>query len=355
MPLFKGNGYKSTPSKAISYITDRKKAVYVRGQNLDDGRDYAIQFRETAMLYEKGSKYEERKYYHFKLSCDPIDEVSAEVHQKYAEDLAEKLFPGYECVIATHNDTKTIHSHIIINAISFETGKKLDIRKAVYSQMKDIVNELGIQRGFTPLDFRKLASERITTPELCVERKGDISWKEELREVIQLAKQDTMTIQEFEKYLNAYGITLTRNTEKTIAYKHPKKEKAIRGEKLGINYTKGAIIHELEQNRWNYSQRTATTTQEEQSHRMFTRTEQTEQNRVRKQSIKGSLGVIERELRRIDEAVKSRTSEGRAEQAERYRMEQTNYTGLEKTSREDKKQQRSTSEHHISRDWEPER
>lgn len=88
MPLFKGKGCKSTPGKAIAYITDENKAEIVSSQNLDDNQDYAQQFRETADLYGKGEKFDERKYYHFKLSCDRADEVSAEAHHEFAEAMA---------------------------------------------------------------------------------------------------------------------------------------------------------------------------------------------------------------------------------------------------------------------------
>ena len=42
MPLFKGKGCKSTPGKAIAYITDKNKAEIVSSQNLDDNQDYAL-------------------------------------------------------------------------------------------------------------------------------------------------------------------------------------------------------------------------------------------------------------------------------------------------------------------------
>lgn len=249
MPLFKGQGCKSTPGKAIRYVTDEKKAEIVSSQNLDDSRSYAEQFRETARIYGKGEKFAERKYYHFKLSCDRADRVSAADHHEYAEALAKKLFPEYECVIATHTDTDTVHSHIIVNAVNFETGQKLHCNNRLYGRWKDAANDLGAERGYATLDFRKPARERIATQERLVELKGGTSWKEELREVIGLAKQDAKTMSEFEKYLQQYGVELTRNTEKTIAYKHPKKTKAIRGEKLGADYTRGAVADLLEQNR----------------------------------------------------------------------------------------------------------
>lgn len=243
--MFKGQGCKSTPQKAINYITNEKKAEYVSSQNLDDSRDYAEQFEETAERFGKGKKFDERKYYSFKLSCDRADNVSSKAHHEYAEAMAKRLFPSYECVIATHTDTETVHSHIIVNAVNFDNGKKLDIRNNEYGHMKDLANEMGVERGFSPLDFRHSAKDRIPSRERWVTLHGGTSWKEELREVITEAKTQTTNMADFEKHLNNYGVTLTRNTDKTIAYKHPNKERAIRGEKLGQDYTKGAILNEL--------------------------------------------------------------------------------------------------------------
>lgn len=58
--------------------------------------------------------------------------------------------------------------------------------------------------------------------------------------------------------------------------------------------------------------------QAEQSKRAASRVKPTEPDRAGKQSAQRSVGDVERELRGIDEAVKSRTSEGRAEQAEMW-------------------------------------
>ena len=106
MPLFKGSGHKSKPNKVIAYVTDKEKAVLISSQAMDDTQDYAKQFRETCKMFGKGSGYDERKYYHFKLSCDPADNVSPEVSHQLAQELAEKLFPNHECVIVTQPKNK---------------------------------------------------------------------------------------------------------------------------------------------------------------------------------------------------------------------------------------------------------
>ena len=125
MPLFKCSASKAKPKNGITYITDPKKAKIVSVRNLFQDEDYAKQFEETASRFGKGDKFDERKYYHCKLSCARKDNVSPERAHAYAEELTAKLFQNYECVIATHTDTQTVYSHIIINAVDPITGKKL--------------------------------------------------------------------------------------------------------------------------------------------------------------------------------------------------------------------------------------
>ncbi len=160
MPLFKGLSSKSTPRKAIDYITREDKAAFVSVRNLFEDEDYAKQFADTMRRFGKGKKFDERKYYHFKLSCARKDNVSAQNAHIYAEELAAILFPDDECVIATHTDTKTVHSHIIVNAVNPITGKKLRITESDYTKMKEEANRLGGEFGYTKTDFRKKAQNK---------------------------------------------------------------------------------------------------------------------------------------------------------------------------------------------------
>lgn len=178
MPLFKGLSSKSTPKKAINYITHKDKAAYVSVRNLFEDEDYAEQFADTMRRFGKGKKFDERKYYHFKLSCARKDNVSPEQAHLYAQELAAILFPDDECVIATHTDTKTVHSHIIVNAVNPITGKKLRITESDYTKMKDEANRLGSEFGYSAIDFRKKAQNKRTTEESHIILKGGTSWKE---------------------------------------------------------------------------------------------------------------------------------------------------------------------------------
>lgn len=245
MPLLKCSASKAKPKDGITYITNPQKAEIVTVRNLFEDEDYAEQFEQTAAIYGKGMNYKERKYYHFKLSCARLDNVSPQKTHEFAEEIAEKLFKDYECVLATHTDTGTVHSHIIVNAVNPLDGRKLQFSPKDYVVMKDEVNRIGKTHGYTETDFRKRGKNSRTAQEKHIILKGGTSWKEELREVIQEGIKESKTPEDFKAYLDkCYGVKIVRDG-KDYSYLHPQKKKPIRGEKLGANYTKKEVLRKL--------------------------------------------------------------------------------------------------------------
>lgn len=292
MPLFKGLSSKSTPKKAIDYITRKNKAAYVSVRNLFEDEDYAKQFADTMRRFGKGKNFDERKYYHFKLSCARKDNVGAKNAHIFAEELAAILFPDDECVIATHNDTNTVHSHIIVNAVNPITGKKLKIMESNYTKMKDEANRLGSEFGYSNIDFRKKAQNKRTAEERYIILKGGTSWKEDLREVIEEAKRSSSTEKEFLSHLALYGVTVTRSKTE-YSYLHPEKKKAIRGLKLGENYTKSEVLNVIEQNRHGRSGEAVST---------ITGNKRKQKDGFRELTAQRSIDDIEREMQQLDRA-----------------------------------------------------
>ncbi len=344
MPLFKGQGFKSTPTKAIAYITREDKAALVSGQSLDDGRSYAEQFRETGKLYGKGSGYDERKYYHFKFSCDPADGVTADQSQRMAEQMAARSFPGHECVVATHTDRPHIHSHIIVNAVSFEDGKKLHINDNEYAALKDQANEIAQAYGFTSLDWRKRGQERVTSAEKQIIMRGGTSWKDELKDAITAAMRNSDSFIGFRNELEKYNVTIERNTEKTISFKHPEKVKAIRGERLGEAFTKGAIMYGIAQQR----DRRAGASEESRpvGKGATARHQLTEPSRVREQLAQRELDRVHGTIREIEDRAKRLSAKGREELATREAEKRAADAELERTHERLEGRQRAVKRKH---------
>lgn len=292
MPLLKGVASKSTPNKAIGYITRKDKAAYVSVQNLFADEDYAEQFKETAARYGKGKLRDERKYYHFKLSPNRKDKADPFMVQVYAKSYAEKAFPDCECVIATHTDTKTVHAHIIVNAVHPLTGRKLRFTESRYTKLKDMANEIGRKFGLSVLDFRKKAQNKRTAEETHIMLKGGTSWKEDLREVIEEGKRTATCESEFIAHLAKYGVSVTRSKTE-YSYLHPEKKKAIRGLKLGQNYTKREVLNVIEK----HGNRTNGNTAYD-----VAGNERTGQAAYQNRFAQRSVGDIEREMQQIDQA-----------------------------------------------------
>ncbi len=350
MPLLKCSASKARPKNGIGYITDPKKAAIVSVKNLFEDEDYAKQFEETAGRSGKGEKYDERKYYHFKLSCARKDNVTPEKAHAYAEEIAEAFFKNYECVIATHTDTQTVHSHIIVNAVDPITGKKLQFSQKDYVKMKDEVNEIGRKYGYTETEFRKRGKNSRTAAEKKIILKGETSWKEELREVIAEAVNKTKSPEAFKKYLDeCYGVKITRDG-KDYSYLHPNKQKPIRGAKLGENYTKTEVIKRI--GKQNYRQKSGS---------YIGRRSGFEGKSVGNRTVRGSkaayggnaggvirasLGGIEREMQRLNFAAECAGNGLDAASEERKMDERRARLEFEKRRREaDERDERRKSEH----------
>lgn len=350
MSLFKCSASKAKPKNGIRYITDRDKAAFVSAKNLFEDEDYAKQFEETAKRFGKGEKFDERKYYHFKLSCARKDNVTQRRAHDFAEEVAEAFFKNYECVIATHTDTETVHSHIIVNAVDPITGKKLQFSQKDYAKMKDEVNVIGRKYGFTETEFRKRGKNSRTAAEKKIILKGGTSWKEELREVIAEAVKKTKSPEAFKKYLDeCYGVKITREG-KDYSYLHPNKQKPIRGERLGTNYTKTEVIKRIGEQ--NYRQKSGAYNGE----RSGFNGKRTGNRTVRRSKatyggnagsvIRASLGGIEREMQRLNFAAECAGNGLDAASEERKMDERRARLELERRRREvDERDERRKSEH----------
>lgn len=350
MPILKCCASKARPKNGIRYITDPKKAAIVSVKNLFEDEDYAKQFEDTAARFGKGEKYDERKYYHFKLSCARKDNVTSEKAHAYAEEVAEAFFKNYECVIATHTDTQTVHSHIIVNAVDPITGKKLQFNKQDYVKMKDEVNAIGRKYGFTETEFRKRGKNSRTAAEKKIILKGGTSWKEELREVIVEAVKKTKSPEAFKDYLNkCYGVKITRDG-KDYSYLHPEKQKPVRGAKLGENYTKTEVIKRIGEQ--NYRQKSGAYTGRKSGfdgksvgNRTMRRGKTVDGGNAGS-FIRASLSGIEREMQRLNFAAECAGNGLDAASEERKMDERRARLEFERRRREvDERDERRKSEH----------
>ena len=205
--------------------------------------------------------------------------------------------------------------------------------------MKDEANRIGKKYGFSELNWRKGAKHRRTSEEKHIILKGGTSWKEELREVIQEGITVSRSEKEFITYLQTnYGVEITRNG-KDFSYLHPQKKKAIRGERLGTNYTKSEVLKRIGEQ--NYRQ--TTTADYRRGRRNIHEQSGTYPTRFGGGRVKGNnagwlisegIGAVEREMQQLNQTADYANRGLDAASEERKREQQRKREELDGKSRE---------------------
>ena len=123
---------KSSLRNVINYVG--KKAEVTQGILCSNEYEKIYeQFNQTKDFYGKN---EGRQYKHYVISFDDKDNITKDQALKISKDFIENNLKGYEGFIAIHDD-KNLHSHIVINSVSLETGKKYNESSKDYARIKD--------------------------------------------------------------------------------------------------------------------------------------------------------------------------------------------------------------------------
>lgn len=264
MAILKAKSSKGNVSEAISYVLDKAKSTLKAALNLNAEEDYAKQMKRTARMWSKDNSGS-RQFYHFKLAFHPADSdrnggpLSDWVAINIAIKLVKQFFPGYQAVLSVHNDTEHKHVHIIIGAVHPIIGRKLRMNDSEYRKMKDLADELSAEYGLTTIGWREAVRKKRSEETLSdfpvqycfaehgMHQHGKSSWKDELRNVINGARLESHSLEEFQRLLGYEGVTLTRCTDKCITYKF-KDHPPVRGDTLGSDFTFASVINTIRYN-----------------------------------------------------------------------------------------------------------
>lgn len=230
-------GNTKSASRAINYA--EKRAEEKSGLNCDV--DYAKSaFKQTRALYGK----EDGIQAHTIIQSFKPGEVTPAQCNQLGLELAERVAPNHQVAIYTHTDKDHVHNHIVINSIDLETGKKYQSNKKQRELIKQQNDEVCRENGLS-VTKRDTAKLRYTQAEKSLIEKGKHSWKDDLREQIEYAKEHTNDLESFSEHLEEKGISF-KVRGKNVSYKPKNVNKWVRGKTLGEDYDKGALEYEFE-------------------------------------------------------------------------------------------------------------
>ncbi len=217
-------------NRAISYA--EKRAVEKSGHNCIPEMA-KTQFSCTRDVWNKNNGIQA----HLIIQSFDPGEVTPQLANQLGRELAEKVAKDHEAVIYTHADKDHIHNHIVINSVNLENGKKLNMHNAL-NKVRDLSDELCKEHNLVVIK-EPSAKVRYTMAEKQILEKGGISWKDEIRQVIDIEKENSKNFKEFQENLGKYDVKVALRG-KNITYTHPNGQK-VRGNRLGMDYERGTI------------------------------------------------------------------------------------------------------------------
>ncbi len=144
-------------------------------------------YEEMMTTKRRYDKTDGRMFYQFVQSFSPKEDLTPEEVHAIGLELAQRLFPDFEVVVATHVDADPLHNHLIVNSLSWKDGKKLHQNAADLQRQRQINDEICAAHGLTVLKPpKKYAQEKKMRPgEYRSAVRGE-SWKFRLINAIDL-------------------------------------------------------------------------------------------------------------------------------------------------------------------------
>ncbi len=207
-----------------------------------NGEDAFTEFMATKEAY---GQVKGTKFYQYVQSFSPKEIITPEQAHEVALEFAAQAWPGHEVLVATHCDADHLHSHFIINSVSFENGHKLRQNPNTLKQLRTISDEICQKHGLSILPPKQEAGPKLSAREYRAAAKGQ-SWKFRLMSDIESAMERSGSQEDFIFLMKRRGYDLVWTQErKYITFICPNGMKCRDNKLHHSKFRKENIEHEL--------------------------------------------------------------------------------------------------------------
>ena len=207
-----------------------------------DGENAFKEFMATKKSY---GKTDGMNFYQYVQSFSLEENITPQKAHEVALVFAEKAWTGYEVLVATHCDAQHIHSHFVINSVSFENGKKLRQNPNTLKSLRALSDEICRHHNLSTLEPYNMDGIKISTREYRTAVKGQ-SWKFKLMNDIDKAMNISGSKEDFINAMSIMGYSVTwTDGRKYITYQCPNKMKCRDIKLHNDKYLKGSMENEF--------------------------------------------------------------------------------------------------------------
>ena len=242
-------GGKGALGGVLRYTQQEEKTLW-EGQRLVSGWNCTAQsaLSEMQLTKERFRKTDGRQYYHFVQPFSESDNLTPQEANAIGLELAQREFPDFEVLVATHIDTDHLHNHLVVNSVSFRNGRKLHQSAADLQAHRLASDKICTAHSLEilPPPEKQVKQKRMSSREYRSAAKGE-SWKFRLMDTIDQCMKYAETKDEFISLMESEGYQVRwTDSRKNITYTTPNGMKCRDDRLHEIKYTKEVMGREFQ-------------------------------------------------------------------------------------------------------------
>lgn len=226
--------FKSRVDTLINYAINGEKTeekLYVSGVNCMPDTAYV----EMINVKKQFFKTDGIQCFHGYQSFAEGEVTPAQAHE-IGVKLAEELWGDrFQVVVSTHLNTDNIHSHFVVNSVSFVDGKRFNNTKKDYAMMRKISDRLCEEYGLSVLKkeekYDKYANSSV--------------YKELMKDSIDYAIENANNFDDFVRTLEDLDYIITERNGELSIRREPYKRNTRIERQFGKDYSKDMIIKRI--------------------------------------------------------------------------------------------------------------
>lgn len=229
---------------ALRYVenegkTDRK--MFVSGINCPTKRAYEHMMATKRRYGKLGGNVAYHGYQSFKTN-----EVTPEEAHAIGLETAKRMWGNdYEIVVTTHLNTDNLHNHIVVNSVSFRTGRKIENHTSDHYKLREISDAVCREHGKSVLAPSKFTNSR--KKDYWVHKSGGMTHRDILKRDIERVLPYCRNANDFQRRLISLGYQFPRSGDYAhISVIAPGWKRAVRLDSLG--YTNEVLRKRIDKN-----------------------------------------------------------------------------------------------------------
>ena len=230
---------------SLKYVSNDEKTdkqLFITGINCPAVRAYE-QMMATKKRYGKlGGNVAYHGYQSFRSG-----EVTPEEAHRIGIETAKRMWGDeYEIVVTTHLNTDNLHNHIVLNSVSFKTGRKFENHVSDHIKLREISDK--VCKEYSKSVLEEAPFYKSSKKEYWVHKNGGMTHRDILRKDVDEAISQSKDLVQFRNILVGMGYEFVREISKV----HPSVKargwkRAVRIDSLGDDYTTPAISRRIKE------------------------------------------------------------------------------------------------------------